>query len=129
MMWGTMFIAAQALAGGSPSAISGREAPALPVTYGDYVKACLASGGMTGWWPALGSADVYQIGSARKIDLSIWSEPGANVDVLWVNPATNKSVKSTLIGPSSMAFTATSVKISGPTSPAPSQVAWCARVQ
>jgi|GEM_PF-6307151 len=123
MIWTVLAAAAQASV---PFAAATAPA-AVPLPHAEYMKACLTSGGMTGHYPTIGSADIFQVSpAARLVRLSVLAEPGANVTVSWLHPTTTiPQINTTLFGSTSMAFSARSVKLStGGTMP----VSWCARV-
>ncbi len=78
MIWAMLAVAAQAAV---PSPAAAPPA-AVPLPHAEYMKACLTSGGMTGYYPSIGSADILQLTQTpRLVRLSVLAEPGANVAI------------------------------------------------
>lgn len=106
------------------SAQAADQVPSLPLSHREFMQACLQSGGMTGYKPTVGTADIYQPGAARKIDLSILTLPGKITSVIWIT-SSGKSVTTQMFGATSMSIVSSSVKLSfGEVT----EISWCAHI-
>ncbi len=101
-----------------------------PIAAGEFLKACLSGGGMAGYAPVMaGGIDLYQLSSARLLELSMWQDRSATATISWqpqpVSGTQKPPAQNTPInGSSTMAFVTTFAKLNST-----GEVAWCLRLR